>query len=129
MSLTGTNSYTGDTSVAAGKLSLLTRGLADAADVSIMSGATLELKFSGTADAIDSLFLNGISQPVGTWGARLWSPIYKFSVVGNRLAANLHLRSFFSGGRLQQQWNRRLSRLCYLATQRWRSDDPQSRPE
>ena len=69
LSFTATNSYAGNTTVQAGKLSLTNRGLADAADVSISSGATLELKFSGSADAIDSLFLNGISQPVGTWGA------------------------------------------------------------
>ena len=69
MSLTGTNSYAGNTSVTAGRLSLSISGLADAADVSISSGATLDLQFSGAADVIDSLFLNGVSQPVGTWGA------------------------------------------------------------
>jgi autotransporter-associated beta strand protein len=69
LALTAINSYSGNTTVQAGKLSLTNRGLADAADVSISTGATLELKFSGSADVIDSLFLNGISQPVGTWGA------------------------------------------------------------
>jgi autotransporter-associated beta strand protein len=69
LSLTATNSYTGNTTVQAGKLSLTNRGLADAADVSLSSGSTLDLQFSGSADAIDSLFINGISQPAGTWGA------------------------------------------------------------
>lgn len=64
-----TNSYAGNTTVQAGRLVLTNRGLADGADVSISSGATLDLKFSGSADVIDSLFLNGISRPVGTWGA------------------------------------------------------------
>jgi autotransporter-associated beta strand protein len=68
LSFTATNSYSGNTTVQAGKLSLANGGLADAADVAISSGATLELKFSGSPDVIDSLFLNGISQPAGTWG-------------------------------------------------------------
>jgi hypothetical protein len=50
-------------------LSLSNRGLADSADVFISSGGILDLKFIGAADVIDSLFLNGVSQPAGTWGA------------------------------------------------------------
>jgi hypothetical protein len=50
-------------------LSLTNRGLADAADVFLSSGSTLDLTFSGIPDVIDSLFINGASQPVGTWGA------------------------------------------------------------
>jgi autotransporter-associated beta strand protein len=69
LSLTATNSYSGNTTVEAGKLSLTNRGLADGADVWISTGGTLDLKFSGSPDVIDSLFLNGISQPVGIWGA------------------------------------------------------------
>jgi autotransporter-associated beta strand protein len=69
LSLTNINSYSGNTVVSAGKLSLANPGLADTADVSVSTGGILDLKFSGAADAIDSLFLNGISQPVGTWGA------------------------------------------------------------
>jgi autotransporter-associated beta strand protein len=68
LSLTSTNSYTGFTSVQAGKLASFNRGLADAADVYVASGATLDLRFSGTPDIIDSLFLGDISMPVGTWG-------------------------------------------------------------
>jgi autotransporter-associated beta strand protein len=68
LSLISTNSYTGFTSVQAGKLSIFNRGLADAADVYVGSGATLDLKFSGTPDVIDSLFIGDVSMPVGTWG-------------------------------------------------------------
>ena len=67
--LSAINSYTGNTTVAAGKLTLNNRFLADAADVYVSTGATLDLKFSGIADIIDSLFLNGVSQAVGIWGA------------------------------------------------------------
>jgi autotransporter-associated beta strand protein len=69
LSLTGTNSYSGNTTVQLGKLSLTNLGLADAADVFLSNGGTLDLKFSGVSDVIDSLFINGVSQPVGTWGA------------------------------------------------------------
>jgi autotransporter-associated beta strand protein len=68
LSLTNSNSYTGNTSVQAGKLNLNFASLANAADVSIASGATLGLNFAGS-DAIHALFLNGASQPVGVWGA------------------------------------------------------------
>lgn len=67
--LTSLNTYTGDTVVQAGKLSLATASLADVADVYISNGALLDLNFSGAADVIDSLFLNGVMQRVGIWGA------------------------------------------------------------
>jgi autotransporter-associated beta strand protein len=67
--LSAVNSYTGNTTVGAGKLTLNNRFLADAADVYVSTGATLDLKFSGIADIIDSLFLNGVPQAVGIWGA------------------------------------------------------------
>ncbi len=69
MNLTSTNAYTGSTTVQGGKLSLANRGLADAADVFLSLGSTLELNFSGAPDMIDSLVINGASQPTGTWGA------------------------------------------------------------
>jgi hypothetical protein len=37
--------------------------------VFLSTGSTLELKFSGAADVIDSLVIDGVSQPMGTWGA------------------------------------------------------------
>jgi autotransporter-associated beta strand protein len=69
LSLSAANTYTGDTIVQAGTLSLATASLSDMADVYIVNGAQLELKFSGAANVIDSLFLNGISQRAGVWGA------------------------------------------------------------
>jgi autotransporter-associated beta strand protein len=67
--LSAINSYTGNTTAAAGKLTLNNRFLADTADVFVSTGATLDLKFSGIADIIDSLYLNGVSQAIGIWGA------------------------------------------------------------
>ncbi len=69
LALTGANTYSGDTTVEAGELSLASAFLADAADVFLSTGAVLELSFAGGPDVIDSLFLDGVSQVVGTWGA------------------------------------------------------------
>lgn len=70
LKLTGANTYTGNTTVQAGTLSITnpTLSLADAADVLLTTGAVFNLNFSGT-DSIRSLFFDGISQAVGTWGS------------------------------------------------------------
>jgi autotransporter-associated beta strand protein len=67
--LSAANSYTGDTKLLAGELSLSTASLANGADVYLSTGSILNLNFSGSADVIDSLFINGASQRAGTWGA------------------------------------------------------------
>jgi autotransporter-associated beta strand protein len=69
LALNGANTYAGDTIVEAGKLSIASANLANAADVYLATGSLLDLKFTGDPDAIDSLFFNGISQAAGTWGA------------------------------------------------------------
>lgn len=66
--LTANNSYEGDTTIAEGTLSITNAYLEDTADVYLETGAILDLDFSGT-DTIDSLFIDGISQAIGTWGA------------------------------------------------------------
>lgn len=72
LSLTGSNTYTGNTSVTAGILSLgngtANTGLANGADVSVASGATLNLNYSGT-DIIDGLTINGVAKAPGIWGS------------------------------------------------------------
>jgi autotransporter-associated beta strand protein len=68
LALTAANSYTGKTEVQAGTLSLSVATLANAADVLISNGAALKLGFAGS-DVIHALFLNGVSQPAGAWGA------------------------------------------------------------
>ena len=65
------NNYSGNTIVSAGTLSLTTAGtpwLSDLGDVSIASGALLSLDFTGT-DTIANLFLEGVQQNGGTYGA------------------------------------------------------------
>jgi len=69
LTLGGANTYTGDTSVMAGTLSTTSAAmLADQAAVWIAAGAMMNLNFAGT-DTIGGLYLNGVAQTEGTWGA------------------------------------------------------------
>jgi fibronectin-binding autotransporter adhesin len=68
LTLSGANTYSGDTWVQAGTLKINNAYLSNSADVYINSGATLNLNFSGS-DTVDSLFINGVSQLAGIWGA------------------------------------------------------------
>ncbi len=69
LALTGANSYAGDTTVEAGTLSISSAFLSDVADVYLAAGAVLSLDFNGGPDMIDALFIDGVSQAVGIWGA------------------------------------------------------------
>jgi autotransporter-associated beta strand protein len=69
LALTATNSYTGNTTVQAGTLRISNLGLADTSDVFLSTSGTLNLQFSGAADAIRSLLINGVTQVIGSWGA------------------------------------------------------------
>ena len=130
LALTGANSYAGNTTVQAGELSLANRGLADSADVFLSTGATLELNFSGNPDIIDSLFINGISKPVGVWGPIGSGADFTSSLLDRHwMAASFDLCSFISGRRLQQQWRCRCGRFYRLAHERRRSDHSQPRHE
>lgn len=78
--LSGTNAYTGATSVNQGTLVLKAARLADAADVNLTTGANLELAFSGT-DTIRMLKIDGVAQPKGTWGALGSAATYKTALI------------------------------------------------
>ena len=76
LTLSGANAYAGDTKVEAGTLSITSASadLADAADVYLTTGATLNLDFgvpglTDTTDTIDELFFDGAAQYAGTWGS------------------------------------------------------------
>lgn len=66
--LSGSNTYTGNTTVNGGTLSLGTATLADTSAVSIVTGATLELTHAAT-DTVNELYFNGIQQSPGTYNA------------------------------------------------------------
>jgi autotransporter-associated beta strand protein len=65
--LSGTNSYSGPTTVSAGTLALATaRSLGEKTDVSISNGASLALNFKGEI-RIGKLIIDGKPQPAGTY--------------------------------------------------------------
>ncbi len=68
LTLTGANTYTGDTDLQAGTLSINNAYLDDFADVYMTTGATFDLNFS-SMDTIDELFFDGVPQAIGTWGS------------------------------------------------------------
>ena len=67
VTLSGVNTYTGNTIITGGTLAISNAFLADAADVSVAVGASMELSFTGT-DTIDELTINGIAKSPGTYG-------------------------------------------------------------
>jgi autotransporter-associated beta strand protein len=66
LTTTGINSYTGNTTVTGGILSVAGPDLADEAAVTIASGAKLDLTFAGT-DTIGALTINGVALADGTY--------------------------------------------------------------
>lgn len=70
LTLGGLNSYTGETSIAAGTLSVTQNGaLANEAAVRLASDeAVLDLAFSGS-DTVDRLYIGGTEQASGIWGS------------------------------------------------------------
>jgi fibronectin-binding autotransporter adhesin len=70
LTLTAANTYTGNTTIQDGTLSLAKPSLADASTVVMASGATLNLSFpAGTPDIVNAFFIDGLLQANGTWGA------------------------------------------------------------
>ncbi len=70
LTLTAANTYTGNTTVLAGVLSLANPSLADWADVRFASAGKLNLTFpADTPDIINGIYIDGIAQAFGTWGA------------------------------------------------------------
>ncbi len=74
------NDYNGETIINEGTLSIANAVLADAADVRLATGATLNLNFDAT-DAIDEFFINNVKQANGTWGSTLSSATHKTSQI------------------------------------------------
>jgi autotransporter-associated beta strand protein len=67
--LSGANSYSGDTTVAGGTLSLVqvnSNNESSTVSIAASAGAKLDLAFTGT-DTVDSLYINGVHQPAGNY--------------------------------------------------------------
>ena len=76
--LSGMNTYTGDTTVDGGTLSISQAYLADGADVRLAAGATLDMTHSAV-DSIDQLIIDGIAQPAGIYGSLTSAALTKVS--------------------------------------------------
>ncbi len=68
LALNGGIDYSGDTSVVQGELAVFEPTLADDSTVSLFSTGQLELNYLST-DVVGSLFIDGVQQPSGLWGA------------------------------------------------------------
>jgi autotransporter-associated beta strand protein len=66
--LSGTNAYTGSTTVSDGTLGISQAVLADAATVNVAATAVLNLTH-GATDTVDRFFIGGVEQAAGTWGS------------------------------------------------------------
>ena len=74
LTLAGTYTYTGNTTVNAGTLSISSAYLADTSTVTIATGAVLDLNTESASDTIATLVLGGVTMPPGTYNAS--TPIY-----------------------------------------------------
>ena len=66
LTLSGTNTYTGTTTVTAGKLELVQAVLATNATVAISNTAVLQLDFA-TTNQVGALVFNGVTQSPGVY--------------------------------------------------------------
>jgi autotransporter-associated beta strand protein len=83
--LSGTNAYTGNTTVNGGTLQLAWPSLATVSTVRVASGALLQLDFPET-NTVAGLVLNGLSQPPGVYNVTT-SPSYISGLGSLRVAA------------------------------------------
>lgn len=80
MEMSGSNSYTGTTTVNAGTLQVDSPFFADSSTVVIASGAKINLNHNST-DIVGSLVIGGVTVPSGSYNAS--HPIYGASFAGN----------------------------------------------
>ncbi|MGC3956558.1 MAG: hypothetical protein QM813_00855 [Verrucomicrobiota bacterium] len=104
--LTGTNNYTGNTTVNGGVLQLATATLATSATVLVTNGAILQMDFAGT-NQVAGLVLNGVSQPAGVYNSST-SPTFLAGAGSLRvqsIATNpTNITAVVSGGQYDLSW-------------------------
>jgi len=74
LKLSGTNTYTGNTTVRSGTLEIGQPTLAKISTVSVSNSAVLRLSFS-TTNKVAALVLNGVSQAAGVYNSTTASPV------------------------------------------------------
>ena len=121
LELNGLNNYNGNTIVQAGKLSVTSPNgfneqFDNEWDIQLSTGAILDLKFSGTPDTIGSLFIDGVSQPAGIWGAAGSDrSIHQPADYRHRQARSHAVHPAAAGRRFQRRRPRGRSRLHRVA--------------
>jgi autotransporter-associated beta strand protein len=107
LTLSGINTYTGNTTVKTGTLELVNPVLYTNSAVAIASGAALQLDFSGI-NRVGSLVLNGVSQPSGIYGASTPGGYIAgagaLQVVSSGPPGPAHLTNSVSGSTLSLSW-------------------------
>lgn len=106
LTLSGANTYTGNTSVRGGSLALSQPTLALGSTVSVSSGATLQLNFA-TTNRVTALVLNGVNQPNGVYNSTTGAPY--ITGTGSLLVQPIattptNLTSSVSGNTLSLSW-------------------------
>ena len=86
--LSGANSYTGDTSVLAGMLVFTQPTLPTGANVWLNSGGVLSLDFAGT-NIVAGLRINSVAQSAGTWGGLASKAVYRTALLNGAGVLNV----------------------------------------
>ena len=106
LTLSGANTYTGNTTVRAGTLELAQPTLALGCTVAISNSAVLQLNFAAT-NRVSALVLNGVNQPVGVYNSTTGSPYITGtgSLLVQPIATNpTNITSSVSGNTLSLSW-------------------------
>ena len=107
LQLSGTNAYTGNTTVNGGTLQLATPSLDTSSTVSVAGAAVLQLDFTET-NTVAGLVLNGVNQTPGVYSAATSAP-YLAGVGSLRVAVSVNpnptnLTATVSGSTLTLSW-------------------------
>ncbi len=105
--LSGANTYSGDTTVLAGTLGLKTlSAVSPNSAFRLSTGGVLDLAYSGTAN-VRQLWVNGVQQPNGTYGAADFPGIITSTTAATLTVtgfAPVTLNATLSGGNLNLSW-------------------------
>jgi len=105
---TGTNMYTGNTTINGGTLELATASIASNSTVTIATGAALQLDFSATTNTVGALVLNGVNQAPGAYDSTTGAPYITGSgvllVVPPVNTTPTNIVAKVNGGNLELSW-------------------------
>jgi len=111
LTMTASNTYTGNTTVNGGTLVIQQPSLKTNSTITVASGAVLELDFAVT-NSVTNLVLNGVSQPAGVYNSStLASTAYAGYITGTGsllvpalASSNINITNSVSGGIMTLTW-------------------------